>query len=1105
MFKELILSKLNNKIIHNSEIFADCPFCRKPGSRKKFSFSPDKGNKSKSGIYHCFSCGNAGTGWQLAGHLGLTLSCGYKQKLQSYSPPAKSEKQHKPINRFSDFNTKIKIENGKPVVPDLMLYETCDPETGNILFFKIVQKYAGKKQLFSGHYKDGAPVYGLPENIIKYPFNLHKAKEAEIIYIPEGEKAATVLNLFLPSGHRAIGTHGHSGMSGLPIEAIKYLRNKKVFILPDNDSVGRKAAATLSSRLTGYKIENKIIELPSTKKGYDIADFLQDYSINKFFSIIEKTGGSHTDNFINKYLPDVCTSTEKFNTRYVNQTLTPALIMARQEKFVIIKAPPGTGKTETFSELAEMAKALGMDTIALTHRIALGSQIADRLDVRFYLSEEADILSENGKLPRGSIVCSIDSAPRIALPVRPYILLIDEIDQLLDHLLRSTTMRGNRREAAISSLKGLFENAEKVIVSSADIPGWIIALFTELGHDCIVFENEYKVTNKTFTIIETPANLFTEINRALDASDNIAVGFSSINRLKKEARKLEKERPLINILQIHSGNSQTEKIQNIIKEPQLLLNYDAIFYSPSIFTGADFNNVPQFTKVFLFINGTDTPATEVLQAASRFRMTKEIFIYIKNNRGHREVDAEKIKSNLLDFKLNKEYNYTQIDPKTLNREFKPELAPFINAYCSIEAEDNLSINHLRNNCYNLLKQKGYSITIDDSEDSRTPEQIEADKLRQAEIREEFCEEIKQAPVIDKETAATLDQGRAETPVQEAALHRFKLTEINGGNSEIEKIVDEFHDKKPEIIDAKIENFERMLSENYLKNQRDQQIENHNISYVPDRRRWHARAELCRKIDGQLAKLFDEKEAENWKNNISCIFKNKKEELEKIQVLDKKLFYEEIFSPSEINKIESRKNKYFENFHDYIISIEIKNEKEFNENEKDKIKLERIIFYEKQKGNLKKRTKQNLKKAEKLKKKIIDQMTASVDRGNNTLAEGYSGVLITSDSRKSIYEFITENADRITTLLKINCKSILEAPEDEREAEIGYFIRSFYGLYGLKTKRLGRAAERYICRKRLKIIRKIVENRKNEASVSHDFVNNKEKYDVQLAPNLLLIE
>jgi len=416
--QDTIKNNLTNVKEQNGKIFADCPYCGKPAARQKFSFSPEKGDRSKTGIFGCFSCGAKGTGWQLAKHLCLIPLEKYAPpKLQSYTPKTihAENKTFNVIQNFSSFSRSIEIIDGRACVPEKIIYETRDPETRDILFFKTVEKEGEKKKVFSGHYLNGQPVFGLPENTIKHPYNLHKAKNADYVFIVEGEKCAAVLSAFLPAVQCAIGTHGHGGMKNLPLESIEHLLNKQIFIIPDLDKVGKQAAATLCRRLQSYGIETKIIELPGAdKNGYDIDDFLKSKSIADFFRLIDETGRSHSDNFIKKNLP-AYNKTEKFNSKYVTDTLTPELIAARTEKVIKIQAAQGTGKTEFFAKMADYAREHGRDIIALTHRIALGSQKAQRLRIFFYKNDEAEILGKRGKFKLGSLVCSADSMMRIAL------------------------------------------------------------------------------------------------------------------------------------------------------------------------------------------------------------------------------------------------------------------------------------------------------------------------------------------------------------------------------------------------------------------------------------------------------------------------------------------------------------------------------------------------------------------------------------------------------------------------------------------------------------------------------------------------------------------
>lgn len=124
----------------------------------------------------------------------------------------------------------------------------------------------------------------------KVLYNLPNVVNSDTIYFVEGEKDADNLN--------KIGLVGTTTVSGAlsfnkyKSEYVEKLRNKIVYIIPDNDEAGRKYAISIMKSLEGIAKFSRILdlskELPDLEPHKDISDVLQKYGKEKTLEIINK-------------------------------------------------------------------------------------------------------------------------------------------------------------------------------------------------------------------------------------------------------------------------------------------------------------------------------------------------------------------------------------------------------------------------------------------------------------------------------------------------------------------------------------------------------------------------------------------------------------------------------------------------------------------------------------------------------------------------------------------------------------------------------------------------------------------------------------------------
>lgn len=158
------------------------------------------------------------------------------------------------------------------------------------------------KNFIQAKYNNGSWIFKMTD--VRYVlYNLPKVIESDIVYFVEGEKDADNLNSI---GLVATTTvSGASSFKKKALEYAKFLKDKQVFIIPDNDDAGRKYASQIHEALNGIAMSVKILdltnEIPNLKYKGDISDVLSEHGKNKTQEILEKLKTTDYNNSYNRF------------------------------------------------------------------------------------------------------------------------------------------------------------------------------------------------------------------------------------------------------------------------------------------------------------------------------------------------------------------------------------------------------------------------------------------------------------------------------------------------------------------------------------------------------------------------------------------------------------------------------------------------------------------------------------------------------------------------------------------------------------------------------------------------------------------------------------
>ena len=319
------------------------------------------------------------------------------------------------------------------------------------------------------------------------------------------------------------------------------------------------------------------------------------------------------------------------------------------QKIIGIKSPKGTGKTEALKPLVDKLVSEGYNVYLLSHRVQLCQALCSRLGVPY-----VDEIS-NGKADRsqgfGVVVDSLhgqgkgqfDVENDVFLLTNKYVVILDEVEQVLWHLLNSSTEVKEHRTEVIKQLQLLLLNADKIVGLDADLTDVSLDFIQEAGNckddDIFIINNEYKEGGYEILNYEetTPVNLLRDLLKAVDNGDKILVAtdsqkikgrFSTQNIESIIIKKFPHLKDLI--LRVdsetiadpdHPAFGCITKINDIIKQ------YHVVLISPSVGTGISIDVRNHFDSVWGCFQGVQSE-NAVRQQLMRLRDNVPRYLWI---------------------------------------------------------------------------------------------------------------------------------------------------------------------------------------------------------------------------------------------------------------------------------------------------------------------------------------------------------------------------------------------------------------------------------------------------------------------------------------------
>ncbi len=488
-------------------------------------------------------------------------------------------------------------------------------------------------------------------------------------------------------------------------------------------------------------------------------------------------------------------------TLTLNQRYLGELPIPETAKLILLQSPKGTGKTESFVPIVQEAIANGQPVLLLSHRVQLAQALADRLGIP-YITEVRN--SETGIL-LGFALC-VDSlhpngqARFNAIHWREPLVIIDESEQVIWHLLSANTEVKKHRVEVLNQLSQLFKNAlapgrGRIIVADADL--------SNLSAEMVIGLAETKVT--PWVVVNNwkglPWNIYhynqtTPVNWLAALEAHIADSgkpFITLDCQKAKSKwgtkvleaRLKQQFPDRKILRIDSetiADPENEAYGCIERLNKVLLEYDIVLASPSIGTGVSIDIRKHFTSVWGCFLGV-APENATRQALARLREDVPRYLWVASHGlGKIGNGAINLKSLLACEHQRFQANLKLLqdasliidgDEININR-------TALNVFGKMACRINVGMIHYRDTVLEELGNEGHNIidVYDNKALDSLKQEITAKKLA---VYDKECEDIATSDTSTLTPAKyeALQQQRAKTTTERQIERKYKLEQRYG--------------------------------------------------------------------------------------------------------------------------------------------------------------------------------------------------------------------------------------------------------------------------------------------------------------------------------------
>ncbi|MFZ6689287.1 plasmid replication protein, CyRepA1 family [Undibacterium sp. SXout11W] len=444
-----------------------------------------------------------------------------------------------------------------------------------------------------------------------------------------------------------------------------------------------------------------------------------------------------------------------------------------------VRSPKGSGKTEQLVRIVELCKDQGLSVLLIGHRQTLIHSMAARLGLTCYLKVE-DGKQSNNEADAYYAIC-VDSMPKLLKPnLRSYnVILIDEAEQMLSHLLVSDTLKSKRRQC-FKMLCHYLKHASSIVLCDADL-GQITLETIRQAVDASVprhfIMNDYMPPKRQFDLYADDEHLTADMMAIIANGGRHFIVSNSKRRATALHAAIVAAHPEKKTMLITSSQSSDDAAQHFINHIKTeILNYEVVVVSPSLGTGIDitFEGAAQLIDtVFGFFVPRVNTHFDMDQQLARVRHPKDLKVWVTPERFVFETDPSAIEAELI---MCRNLNH-------MIEDYEPSGMPvldksYLKVYTQVVAMQRASKNSLRKNFIDLRAQNGWEANlIARSKESATIGR-EAMKAAKASLEQKrILAIINATPITDQEYELLIERQKIQVlkPADENALRHFELS------------------------------------------------------------------------------------------------------------------------------------------------------------------------------------------------------------------------------------------------------------------------------------------------------------------------------------------
>lgn len=586
-------------------------------------------------------------------------------------------------------------------------------------------------------------------------------------------------------------------------------KDRQVYILFDQDQKletqqnVKKALKRLAKLIRQKKAKLYVCSWNNAYKGIDdyLVSFDPDSRQTEFDKVINNALPIQAYLETQEKLLEQLWSVEKVSEQYISNVDIEKLAL---HKFLCLKSAKGTGKTVLIKKIAAYLKNIGAieKVVLINHRTVLGASLAHDLEV-YYVDDERASQSDFEKM--GFAICidsfSENEGKKIddlsEYDFSHTLIIMDEIDQTIRHLLFSTThvskVRINVNITLAKAITKALEQGGHLIIADADLNPkpikYIKNITKPFRNEAItpfILENEYNPNKengrialvykdktpelmlqdikKDFLERQLPVLFVTDAQQALSNYGTISLEEWAIRNgippkliLRVDAETIkDKNHPAYNALYCNEYFSA------------LCRHYLLVIISPVAETGISIDTVDHFSLVAGILNGVLT-INSALQFLSRLRAHCPRYVWAAKRGleriGYGETEKWNLKRNQkvmsvytmnLFTKINKEnpfgYEYELVN--TDEELFKNAI---LDAYCDYGALTNSEQPFYRDVLYERLAAEGYDVMVaNDTDKTEIFEKISERQFKLHKTEEKLCDLDKEIENLNRAAGQSLN-------------------------------------------------------------------------------------------------------------------------------------------------------------------------------------------------------------------------------------------------------------------------------------------------------------------------------------------------------------